>query len=69
MPRHKVTGRFTASLRGFEPPTYRLGGDRSILLSYNDLSEDTIIFYNVIVDLSSSAVPGCLWENVFNEAV
>lgn len=25
-----------ASLRGFEPPTCRLGGGRSILLSYND---------------------------------
>ena len=52
MPRHKVTGRFTASLRGFEPPTYRLGGDRSILLSYNDLFQNTILFYNVIKTLS-----------------
>ncbi len=25
-----------ASLRGFEPPTSRLGGERSILLSYKD---------------------------------
>ena len=26
-----------ASLRGFEPPTYRLGGGRSIRLSYSDI--------------------------------
>ena len=28
---------FLTSLRGVEPPAYRLGGGRSILLSYSDL--------------------------------
>ena len=32
-----------AHQRGFEPPTYRLGGGRSILLSYKRLSESLII--------------------------
>ena len=34
---------FSASLRGFEPPAYRLGGGRSIQLSYSDISESMII--------------------------
>ena len=40
IPKKKTTQRVAfslASLRGFEPPTYRLGGGRSILLSYNDI--------------------------------
>ena len=32
------SGGVLASLRGLEPPTYRLGGGRSIQLSYSDKS-------------------------------
>ncbi len=32
-----------ASMRGFEPPTYRLGGGRSILLSYMDIYSNVVI--------------------------
>jgi hypothetical protein len=35
--------RFLASLRGFEPPAYRLGGGRSIQLSYRDIKIENII--------------------------
>ena len=31
------SAKFLASLRGFEPPAYRLGGGRSIQLSYSDI--------------------------------
>ena len=34
-----------ASPRGFEPPACRLGGDRSILLSYGDVFNFWLISY------------------------
>ena len=42
-------GFFDTSLRGFEPPAFRLGGERSILLSYRDgcLKQQTYFTLNV----------------------
>lgn len=34
---------FLARPRGFEPPTYRLGGGRSILLSYGNIFKFILI--------------------------
>ena len=36
---------FLASPRGFEPPACRLGGDRSILLSYGDVFNFWLIYW------------------------
>ena len=35
---------FVASLGGFEPPAFRLGGERSILLSYRDIKLKSGLF-------------------------
>lgn len=32
---------------GIEPTTYRLGGDRSILLSYENIYQDLISWFNL----------------------
>ena len=49
---------FSASLRGFEPPAYRLGGGRSIQLSYSDSYKIYISFYLLPFSFAS-------WTNVF----
>ena len=37
---HRAFDGFLASLRGFEPPAYRLGGGRSIQLSYSGICKN-----------------------------
>lgn len=46
-----------ASLRGFEPPAYRLGGGRSILLSYSDIGLDKALFIVKIPTLKVKSEP------------
>ena len=48
-----------ARLRGFEPPTYRLGGGRSILLSYRRIESGHFpLRYRTIVTQLSLSVNG-----------
>ena len=48
-----------ASTRGFEPPTYRLGGDCSIQLSYVDNKEN----YSPFNLFLSSSIPSFPYRN------